>query len=317
MRHQHLTVVAGVVATVLACLLPTVAVVAEEFLYSRAGDIYLMAVDDGGDVVRDVPLTGHPANDVGPRWSPDGSRIVFNSDRHGDSQLYFMAPDGRNVRPVTPDERVRKRIGLSSWSRDGRRIAVTVWDDVFVIDAATGQAELVYTDPAHDIRSHCRWAPDGIRLALHDGGVDVAILNTDTRELLELPNGRWIEWSRSDLLVLDEDRRNIVWYSVDGIEMARHRVPAGGDVQTFAVSPEHDDRLAVFTLERGGRYALNYWEVGGPRLVNTTANLGYAAWRGRAGLDARAISAVPAVWGAIKAAAHREQVGVRSSPDRL
>ncbi len=304
LRHQCLSAAAGVVFAALAGLALIDAEATEEFLYSSAGDIYTMTVNDAGDVVRDVQLTGRPSSDGAPRWSPDGSRIVFNSNRDGDSQLYFMAPDGQNVQPVTPDERARGAIGWSSWSRDGRKIAVTVLDDVFIIDVATGVAELVYTDPARTWFSHCRWAPDGVRLALHDGGVSVWILNTDTGELLALPNGRWIEWSRSDLLVLGEDDRTITAYSAEGIETAHHVIPGGGDVQHFAVSPEGDDLLAIFVLERGGRYALNYWEIGGPRLITTDANLAYADWRGRAGLDAGALSAVPDVWGSIKTTAY-------------
>src|SRR5687768_10118363 len=40
-------------------------------------------------------------NDEQPRWSPDGRRIAFNSDRSGSYNLYVMDADGGNVTRLT------------------------------------------------------------------------------------------------------------------------------------------------------------------------------------------------------------------------
>lgn len=40
-------------------------------------------------------------SDEQPRWSPDGTRIAFRSNRSGSSNLYLMDPDGRNVVRLT------------------------------------------------------------------------------------------------------------------------------------------------------------------------------------------------------------------------
>ena len=40
-------------------------------------------------------------NDEQPRWSPDGQRIAFTSNRSGSYNLYVMEADGRNVRRLT------------------------------------------------------------------------------------------------------------------------------------------------------------------------------------------------------------------------
>ena len=46
-------------------------------------------------------LTSHPAIDTEPSWSPDGSEIVFTSDRSGKPQIYRMRADGSDVQRVT------------------------------------------------------------------------------------------------------------------------------------------------------------------------------------------------------------------------
>lgn len=61
---------------------------------SYAGELYVAAADGG----RARRLTRNRGNDDEPRWAPDGSRIVFSSDRNfpeGDSpELYSVDPAG-------------------------------------------------------------------------------------------------------------------------------------------------------------------------------------------------------------------------------
>lgn len=62
-------------------------------------EIYVMNAD--GSSVRQ--LTSNSSFDGNPRWSPDGTRLVFASDRHarGQSEVYTMNADGSNVRRLT------------------------------------------------------------------------------------------------------------------------------------------------------------------------------------------------------------------------
>ena len=59
------------------------------------------------------------ANDSSADWAPDGSQIVFVSDRDGNNEIYVMSADGGDVRRLTnhPASDSRPR-----WSPDGRRI---------------------------------------------------------------------------------------------------------------------------------------------------------------------------------------------------
>lgn len=62
--------------------------------FSWQGDIWVASMD-GGPASR---LTVHPGLDQLPKWSPDGKRIVFCSDRAGSSDIWSMDPDGQNLR---------------------------------------------------------------------------------------------------------------------------------------------------------------------------------------------------------------------------
>jgi Tol biopolymer transport system component len=46
-------------------------------------------------------LTNNADGDNNPRWSPDGSQIVFESNRDGDSEIYVMDADGGNTVNLT------------------------------------------------------------------------------------------------------------------------------------------------------------------------------------------------------------------------
>ena len=53
-------------------------------------------------------------------WSPDGSKIVFSSNRDGNSEIYVMDSDGNNVVRLTDNPASDKE---PAWSPDGNRIA--------------------------------------------------------------------------------------------------------------------------------------------------------------------------------------------------
>ena len=46
-------------------------------------------------------LTNNDFADEEPEWSPDGTRIFFDSDRAGTNDLYFMLADGSGLMRLT------------------------------------------------------------------------------------------------------------------------------------------------------------------------------------------------------------------------
>ncbi|MDR5683403.1 MAG: S9 family peptidase [Armatimonadota bacterium] len=65
-------------------------------------------------------FTFGPHRDSQPRWSPDGRRIAFLSDRGGDKHLWVIPADGGEARQVT---KLKGGASEHRWSPDGRSIA--------------------------------------------------------------------------------------------------------------------------------------------------------------------------------------------------
>lgn len=79
-------------------------------------DIWLISTA-GGEARR---LTDSPKHDRHPRWSPDGKRIAFESNRGGSFQIYLLRPDSGQVTQLTT---IFTEATQPVWSRDGKKLA--------------------------------------------------------------------------------------------------------------------------------------------------------------------------------------------------
>ncbi|RJY08127.1 amidohydrolase family protein [Aurantiacibacter aquimixticola] len=85
--------------------------------FSLLGDIYTMPIT-GGTPTR---IAEGLAWEVQPRFSPDGSRIAFTSDRGGGDNIWLMNADGTDKRQLTDED--FRLLNQPTWSPDGQFIA--------------------------------------------------------------------------------------------------------------------------------------------------------------------------------------------------
>lgn len=81
-------------------------------------DIYVKTLSSG----ETRQLTTHPETDNAPVWSPDGSKIAFNSDRVGGKQLFIMNADGTHKRQITHSEDPEIKSFNPQWSPASNQI---------------------------------------------------------------------------------------------------------------------------------------------------------------------------------------------------
>ena len=91
----------------------------QTIVFDLLGDLYTMPAA-GGKATR---LTGGIAHDMQPRFSPDGKRVVFVSDRSGDENIWVIAVDGRDTLQVSHG--VESTYKSPEWTPDGQYIVVS------------------------------------------------------------------------------------------------------------------------------------------------------------------------------------------------
>jgi Tol biopolymer transport system component len=221
------------------------------FDFSGPDDIYTMS-PNGGQVVN---LTNSPTTaEFGPKWSPDGRRIVFMSDRvspsnpDGNLEVFVMNADGSGQRQVTSNA---LHDAEPSWSPDGERIVFERVFGDFDYDLFTirpdgdGERQLTYSPGIPD--QEAAWSPDGREIAFSHGG-DAGSGRGDIYTIR--PDGSHM----SALTVTDADEEYPAW-SPDGRQIA------------FTSDREARDRqFDVYAIRRNGSHPtqLTTAECGAP-----------------------------------------------------
>lgn len=132
-------------------------------------NLYLLRLTASGQPVgAAVSLTAstEPGTDNRkPVVSPDGSRIAFESDRDGDTEIYVLR--GGRESPTNPVRQLTRNTISDfepDWSPDGRALVFAHGLDVWVMGADGSRQTRITTQPGIEERGPV-WSPDGTKIA--------------------------------------------------------------------------------------------------------------------------------------------------------
>ena len=205
-----------------------------------------------------------------PKWSPDGSRIAFVSEKTGDSEIFIMDKDGRNLKRLTSYDGFDAQL---SWSPDGNRIAF-VSDregglNIHVFDLQTESiVQLTFGEYSN---SDPDWSPDGKQIVFvsnREPGSGIFTINPDGSNMKKItkvefqgykrpvwgPNNRSIIFEK-DSRVGDSELYIIDLETLEERPLAIERVDSSQAISWYASrSPER--KYMLFSMFREDRFLL-------------------------------------------------------------
>jgi Tol biopolymer transport system component/DNA-binding winged helix-turn-helix (wHTH) protein len=178
-----------------------------------------------GEASEPVRVMASTASVLYPHYSPDGTRIAFQSARLGVNEIWLCDADGSNSVQLTAFGRGFS--GSPRWSPDGRTIAfdsnVTGNWDIYTIAAQGGRPIRVTTNQASDAIPN--WSRDGRWIyfsSLRTGRPEVWKIHPDgTEETQVTTTGGWVAAESAD--------RKFLYYKYPSTDNADvWRMPVGG-----------------------------------------------------------------------------------------
>jgi Tol biopolymer transport system component len=183
-------------------------------------------------------LTTDRGNDVEPKWSPDGARLSFASDRTGTWNVWTVTRDGAAERQLTT---TLQYVHSTWWSPDGKRLAIAAsWKEgdgfighIYVLDVGGNAPPRRITEGPVD-GAPC-WSPDGASIAFvsnRSGNWDIWTVGLDGAEPLQRTT--------------DEGFDHSPRWSPDGTRLAFHSARSGnGDIWVLTLDSGELRRLTT------------------------------------------------------------------------
>jgi serine/threonine protein kinase/Tol biopolymer transport system component len=177
--------------------------------------LWLIALDQAGNVSDPEPLPSSPGGDFDPAWAPDGQRLAFTSLRDGRPQIYVMGLDGQGLKNLNGDLAHNRQ---PVWSPTGSQLLFTTTrggvKEIWIMPEYGGEVQRFSRANGRE-DSHADWSSNGLLILFErrkEGGISYLVAtrfedrgNLDSRICVEgrlaglpmaearwSPDGNWI-----------------------------------------------------------------------------------------------------------------------------
>lgn len=258
------------------------------FASNRDGnwEIYVMNVDGSGL----KNLTNNGADDREPAFSPDGSKIVFTSDRDG-MDVFVMYVDGSGQKNLT--DKIIGRKYYPTFSPDGSKIMFTSnrngFREIYLVNVDGSGLEQLTNRPAgapgfdYEVR-YPVFSPDGKKIAFacnpeHQFNYEIYIMNADGTgvDQMTVTEYKYFNWSPA----FSPDSKKIVFMSTRDGRPAIYVMNADGrrvkrltDDTVRAEDPTFspDGKKIVYSGSQGGNLDIFVMNADGKGVTRLTTN---------------------------------------------
>lgn len=239
-------------------------------------DIWVMNVDGSG-LARLTNRNGgeNEGRNSQPRWSPDGTRIAFISDRgsflgSSETDAFVMSADGSSPRNLSAQlgDAVSSGVRLVRWSPAGQVVFETTAflngnpnHQVYVVNAdGTGLRTLFSGGDSHSVA----WSPDGSKVAFIRGrDARLHVMNSDGTGVRSLTDGgAWLPGPSASYVTSHDP------WSPDGTRIVFQRWAGAAVGGTIHVINADGTGLQQVTGESA---VFNGWSPPGDRILFTSA----------------------------------------------
>jgi Tol biopolymer transport system component len=215
-------------------------------------EIYSMNAD-GTDIKQltftDFDELGNPVYNARASWSPDGRKIVFESNRHGDYEIYTMSPNGSDVTRLTYEA---GRDLMPLWSNNGKEIAFSSErngvQDIYKMNADGSNV----TQITFGLKAiFPAWSPNGQHISFGRwDSEELYVMSSDGSDITQITfdptlNKDWSRWS--------PDGRRIAYSGFSDVENRAY---------LYVVNPDGTDNTLL--QERAG---VPVWSPDGQRIA--------------------------------------------------
>ena len=200
-------------------------------------DLHVMRLNHLDQPISDAQITHDPSAEQEPRWSPDGSKIVFSVQTVSGVDIAVIDADGAHLRYLTTDHTSMN----PSWSPDGLSLSFTrpapeppADDDIWVMRSNGTRAHDVVHIPG--AQWGASWSPDGRSFDFTGdpaGNEDVMIARVDGSGVADITDGS-----------LDRDEA-MGWTSDGHVMFLSDRAHTGGTFLYFMNPDGSDVHLSV------------------------------------------------------------------------